>query len=115
MFRLAKLSFAFAAVAVTAPLLMPAPPASAQTICDTGFSPVCATKRDGTRETFGNACEARRARARILHGGLCYGSICLGLDNPVCARDPRGRLRTYSNLCYAENANAQFVRKGACR
>ena len=46
--------------------------------CSTDYVPVCAVKRDGTRETFSNACNAGLARARILHAGSCFiGEICL--------------------------------------
>lgn len=90
-------------------------PAVAAGICPFIVAPVCALKRDGTRETFSNACFARRAHARVLHAGDCFGPICFFIYDPVCARDPRGFPRTYSNLCVSENANAVFLRKGTCK
>ena len=84
-------------------------------ICPLVVLPVCALKKDGTRETFANACFARRAHARVLHAGDCNGRICSFIYDPVCARDPQGFRRTYSNLCIAENADAVFLRKGACK
>ena len=90
-------------------------PAVAKGICPLYVLKVCALKRDGTRETFSNACFARRAHARVLHAGDCNGRICSFIFDPVCARDPQGFRRTYSNLCIAENADAVFLRKGACK
>ncbi len=90
-------------------------PAVAKGICPLFVLPVCALKPDGMRETFSNACFARRAHARVLHTGACNGPICSFIFLPVCARDPQGFPRTYPNFCVAENANAVFLRKGECK
>ena len=93
----------------------PANEASAQRGCTREYRPVCALKRDGTRDTFANACVARNARARVLHDNPCArGPMCAFIYDPVCARDPRGIRRTYGNLCMAENDNAVVLRKGRC-
>lgn len=39
-------------------------------MCTKEYDPVCA-KRGSRRKTFGNACEARAAGYRIVHGGRC--------------------------------------------
>lgn len=90
-------------------------PAVAKGICPLYVLPVCGLKKDGTRETFSNACFARRAHARVLHAGACNGAICPFIFLPVCARDPQGFRHTYPNLCVAENANAAFLHKGECK
>ena len=90
--------------------------AAAKLVCPRIYLPVCALKRDGTRDTFPNACEARRARAKILHPGKCEGGpICPFIYLPVCAIDPAtGKPRTYPNLCVAESDNARWIRNGDC-
>jgi hypothetical protein len=90
-------------------------PAVAKGICPLVVLPVCALKRDGTRETFSNACFARLAHARVLHAGDCFGQFCFFIFEPVCARDPQGFRRTYPNLCASEKADAVFLRKGECK
>jgi hypothetical protein len=83
--------------------------------CPRDYRPVCAVNKGGVRSTYSNACVARSNRAKILHGGECFGPICLPMVFPVCAIAPNGKPTTYSNLCYAENANAVYVYPGACR
>ena len=90
-------------------------PVVAAGICPLFVAPVCALNRDGTRSNYTNACFARRAHARVLHAGDCFGPICFFIEDPVCARDPRGFPRTYPNLCLSEKANAVFLRKGTCK
>lgn len=90
-------------------------PAAAKGICPLFVLPVCALKPDGMRETFSNACFARRAHARVLHAGECFGAICSFIYEPVCARDPQGFRRTYPNLCLSEKADAVFLHKGPCK
>jgi Kazal-type serine protease inhibitor domain len=92
--------------------------AAAAKACTKEYVPVCGLSRSGEHITYGNACQARAARAKILHPGGCLGPICvlaILVYDPVCARDPRGFPRTYSSMCEAENANAVFIRKGTCK
>jgi hypothetical protein len=92
-------------------------PADAAIMCPDIFMPVCAVKH-GVRNTYPNACNARRVRARILHAGACVapsGNICFDLLMPVCAINPHTHKRqTYGNLCQAEVADATVVSEGAC-
>ncbi len=90
-------------------------PAAAAGICPLVVAPVCALNRDGTRSNYTNSCFARRAHARVLHAGDCFGPICFFIFDPVCARDPQGHRRTYPSLCAAENADAVLLHKGACK
>jgi hypothetical protein len=86
-------------------------------ICSDIFMPVCAVKH-GARQTYPNACNARRVRARILRAGACVapsGDICFELFMPVCAINPHThKPQTYGNLCQAEVADATVVSEGAC-
>jgi hypothetical protein len=80
------------------------------------FGQVCALKRDGTRTTYLNACEANTNKAKILHLGACLGPACeMGgiFWITVCAISPAGKKQTY-NLCTAEKANAVVVSIGPC-
>jgi hypothetical protein len=95
-------------------LLAPSPASAAIKICPAIFEPVCAVKRDGTRETFGNACLAKRDHARILHTGRCFGPIC-AFFGEVCARVPGHRPQTFSSACTAEQANATVLHNGPCK
>ena len=90
-------------------------PAVAAGMCPLVVLPVCALNRDGTRSNYTNACFARRAHARVLHAGDCFGAFCPFIFEPVCARDPQGLPRTYPNLCVSEKADAVFLRKGECK
>lgn len=83
--------------------------------CTREYKPVCAVSKDGVRSTYSNACVARSNRAKVLHGGECFGPICLPMYLPVCAIAPNGKRTTYSSLCYAENANAVYIHPGACK
>jgi hypothetical protein len=90
--------------------------AAAAKACTKEYVPVCGLSRSGEHITYGNACQARAARAKILHKGECVGGpFCILLYAPVCARDPRGVLRTYPSLCAAENDNAVLIRNRACK
>ena len=59
-------------------------PADAAIICPDIFMPVCAVKH-GVRNTYPNACNARRVRARILHAGACVAPSGKYLLRPVHA------------------------------
>lgn len=90
--------------------------AAAARPCTREYRPVCGLSDRGGRSTYGNACMARAAGAKILHNGECFsGPVCILLYDPVCARDAKGRLRDFGSLCEAEAANAAFVRKGTCK
>ncbi len=84
MIRLA-LALLFAAAAApacaqqTPPAPPPAPPgqvactAPRPQMCTKEFRPVCATRRDGTRRTYGNGCEACADAAVASHvPGPCH-------------------------------------------
>ena len=95
-------------------LAAPAPAAAATKICPAIEAPVCAVTRTGARETFGNACLAQRAHARVLHSGRCIGPICISFKQ-VCARVPGHRPQTFSSICTAEQANATVLHDGPCK
>jgi hypothetical protein len=103
---LAALALTFAA-ASTATVAAPK-------ICPTIFEPVCAVDREGKPQTFNNACEATRARGRILHTGKCFGQIC-ALFRQVCARVPGHRPRTFASECLAEQAEPTVLHDGPCK
>lgn len=72
MARMKRVAFALLFAAATAPACAqqtpptqpPAPPGQVtcteprQPMCTREYNPVCATKRDGTRRTYGNGCTA---------------------------------------------------------
>ena len=90
-------------------------PAAAAIICPDIYQPVCAVSPAGARETYPNACMARRAHARMLHTGQCIGLICF-FFRQVCARNPvTHKPQTYSSLCIAENDNATLIHDGPCK
>ena len=62
--------------------------------------------------TYGNACIAERAGARIQYAGLCevQGRNCPPDYLPVCGLDGM----TYDNDCQLNNANVQLAYAGAC-
>jgi hypothetical protein len=83
--------------------------------CTDIYKPVCAVNPFGFRQTYGNACYANNAHARILHPGVCEGPACTRIFKPVCAVDPvTHRAKTYPNLCVAEVANAALLHNGPC-
>lgn len=101
--------------------------------CTREYAPVCAA-RGGERQTFANACEARRSGYDILGRGECRmirpdrdrddrgrdrdrdrddRRVCTSDYNPVCAQQGRDR-RTFGNACTAEVAGYRIVRRGEC-
>jgi hypothetical protein len=76
---------------------------------------VCGVTADGVRATYTNPCYARRARAVMLHPGVCQGPVSTWEWAPVCARNVFGVVRTFSNLCWAEIENAVALHPGACQ
>jgi len=107
-------------------------PPPGERFCTREYAPVCAQRR-GDRETFSNACEARRAGYRIIRDGECRGSAwpgpgpgpgyppprpgnvaCTMQYDPVCAR--RGRdVRTFGNACSADAEGYRVMSRGECR
>src|SRR5215212_10041020 len=55
-------------------------------MCSFQYQPVCALARKRTLITYGNACDAKAARARIVADGAC-DDACPHIYKPVCARD----------------------------
>lgn len=129
-----KSTFLAAAALVLAPLLasgtaeaqqgqrFPQPEGSRQ-VCTLQYDPVCAS-RGSMRRTFGNACEAERARYRVEYRGECRAAgrpparserpqACTREYAPVCAAGLNG-LRTFSNSCEARAAGHRIIRQGRC-
>ena len=69
------LAFALPACAQQPPAKPPAPPAPGQVtctqprpeVCTKDFRPVCGTRRDGTRQTYGNGCSACADQNVVSH------------------------------------------------
>jgi hypothetical protein len=94
--------------------------------CTMEYDPVCAV-RGGSRQTFGNACEADRAGYRIVHPGECRRGgragpgpgrpdrpqFCSREYAPVCAVRG-GNRQTFGNSCEAEAAGYRIIRDGRC-
>ncbi len=96
------------------------PPRPGPSHCTREYEPVCA-RRGRDRQSFSNACLARRAGYRIVDDGLCRGgsgggggpTFCTREYRPVCARK-RGSFRTFSNACEARAADWRVVSGGRC-
>jgi hypothetical protein len=82
-------------------------------VCSFQYQPVCAVSRKRTLITYGNACDAKAARARIVSDGAC-NDACPHIYKPVCARDADGARKTYANECAAKSAKAEIIRRGRC-
>ena len=82
-------------------------------VCSFQYQPVCAVSRKRTLVTYGNACDAKAARARILSDGAC-NDACSHIYTPVCARDAKGARKTFANACMAKAAKAEIIRRGRC-
>lgn len=90
--------------------------------CTREYEPVCA-RRGGDRQTFANACMARRSGYRVIGDGQCRGGgwddggdrpqFCTREYAPVCARR-YGQLRTFPNSCEARAAGWRIVDGGSC-
>jgi Kazal-type serine protease inhibitor domain len=106
--------------------------------CTREYAPVCgANGRD--RQSFANACEARRSGYDVIGRGECQGRrpdgdrdrpdwrdrdedrdgdrgnqrVCTMEYNPVCGQ--RGRdMKTFGNSCSADVAGYRVVRPGEC-
>lgn len=91
----------------------------APNICPKVFRPVCG-QRGVQRRTYGNACMATSAGARIIARGPCQPvrprpQFCTREYRPVCAR-VRGRVtRTFPNACEARRAGGRIIHRGVCR
>ena len=82
-------------------------------MCSFQYQPVCAVSRKSTLITYGNACDAKTARARIVSDGACE-EACSHIYKPVCARDANGARKTFANECTAKAAKADVIRRGRC-
>jgi hypothetical protein len=99
------------------------PPRGEQADCLAIYEPVCAVRR-GERRTYGNACEAQRVRARIVHPGECEPASrpdpipsevsCPMIYEPVCGVR-NGEVRTFGNSCEAGSVGAEVLYEGECR
>jgi hypothetical protein len=113
--RIAIFFIGAAALAIAGVTFTGSSPALAAKACIDVYMPVCGINGLGVKTTYSNACWAKKAHARILHPGVCFGPICLDIYDPVCAISPiTHRPQTYSNLCYADRANATWTHNGAC-
>ena len=81
--------------------------------CSFQYQPVCGVSRKSTLITYGNACDAKTARARIVSDGAC-DEACSHIYKPVCARDANGLRKTFANACTAKAAKAESIRRGRC-
>jgi hypothetical protein len=88
-------------------------PVIRQGVCTFQYQPVCAVSRKRTLITYGNACDARNARARIVSDGAC-NDACPQIYKPVCARDAKGARRTFANACTAKAAAVELIHRGRC-
>lgn len=98
--------------------------------CTREYAPVCgANGRD--RQTFANACEARRSGYDVIGRGECQvrrpdrdrpdwsdgdrgeQRVCTMEYNPVCGQRGRSQ-RTFSNACSADAEGYRVVRPGEC-
>ncbi len=83
--------------------------------CSALNAPVCALKKDGSKQTFTNAGCAAAEGARVLHKDSCRYVTCVPW-HPVCATDPTTRKpTTYSSLCSAEYYHATLLSEGKCK
>lgn len=90
--------------------------------CPGVLDPVCG-ERGGDRQTFANACEARRTGYDIIANGECRPrrpvfydpepDFCTQQYDPVCAVR-NGRERTFSNACMARVEGWRVVDEGPC-
>ncbi|MBI3699425.1 MAG: hypothetical protein HY242_03130 [Afipia sp.] len=77
--------------------------------------PVCALKKDGSKQTFTNAGCAAIEGAKVLHKDSCSWFACVPYAKPVCGLDPTTRKPTkYASACSAEYYNAVVLSDRAC-
>ena len=83
--------------------------------CSQVSAPVCALKKDGSKQTFTNAGCAAAEGARVLHKDACRYVTCVPWRS-VCALDPATKKpTTYSSVCSAEYYHATVLSEGACK
>ena len=87
-------------------------PARAQPKCIDIFQPVCALTKAGSIQTFGNACFAKVAGAKVISQGACP-IFCPLIYEPVCGRKD-GKNMTYANSCVAMANGAIVLAPGKC-
>jgi len=108
---------------------LPGPRPDEGRACTREYAPVCgANGRD--RQTFANACEARRSGYDVIGRGECQGRRPGGNDwgngrdrdnqractmeyRPVCAQRGRDR-KTFGNACSADAEGYRVVSPGEC-
>jgi hypothetical protein len=90
--------------------------AEAARACSQVNIPVCAIKKDGSRQTYTNASCAGIDGARVLHKEACHWFACIPWKTPVCALDPLTKKPArYASACSAEYYNAVLLGDRACR
>ena len=90
--------------------------AEAARVCSQVNIPVCAIKKDGSRQTYTNASCAGIDGAKVLHKDACHWFACVPWRTPVCALDPVTRKPTkYASACSAEYYNATLLSERACK
>lgn len=88
--------------------------ADAARACSQINAPVCALKKDGSKQTFTNASCAAIEGAKVLHKDACAWFACVP-GRTVCAIDPATRKpSTYNSMCTAEYYNAVIVSERMC-
>jgi hypothetical protein len=118
MYRRLAMTLVVGFAAISASAFVGSDRAAAAKACTKEYVPVCGLSRSGEHITYGNACQARAARAKILHKGECVGGpFCILLYAPsarailaascgripACAR-PRTTMRCSSAIVPASKA-----------
>ena len=86
--------------------------ADAALVCSKVNIPVCALKKDGSKQTF---TSAGIDGARVLHKDACHWFACVPWKTPVCALDPVTKKPVkYASACSAEYYNATLLGERAC-
>jgi len=84
--------------------------------CSKINAPVCALKKDGSKQTFTNANCAAAEGAKVLHKDSCNWFACVPYAKPVCGLDPTTRKPVkYASACSAEYYNAVIVGERMCK
>ncbi len=90
--------------------------AEAARVCSQVNIPVCALKKDGSKQTYTNAGCAGIDGAKVLHKDACHWFACVPWRTPVCALDPvTKKPAKYASACSAEYYNAVLLGDRACK